>query len=317
MGRRIAATALAAVALAGCGGQASASGAGASPPSTTPAAPLCGFASGAPAIDKVMVIWEENQGYSSIIGSSSAPYLNQVAHSCGLATNYRSSTHPSLPNYLTNTSGVSYARSPFNKDCSPGGSCLSRAPSIFGQETAAGQQWRGYAESMPKPCDPVTNHVYAARHNPAVYYPALKSDCARWDVPMGTPSAGALASAVRAGTLPAYSNVTPNVLDDMHSASVRRGDTWLTRWLPVITAGPDYRSGHLAILIVWDEANGSGNHTSHVPLIVMSASTPAGTRVASPLDEASFLRTCEQLTGISAYLGQAAKATSFAGPFHL
>lgn len=264
-----------------------------------------------------MVIWEENHSYSAIIGSSRAPYINEVARACGLGTAYEAATHPSLPNYLTPTSGLSYARPPFDGDCSPGGSCVADVQSIFGQEVAAGQQWRGYAESMPAPCDKTTSGSYAARHNPAVYYPPVAAECARWDVPAGTPQAGALRSDVVSGNLPAYSTVTPDVNHDMHNGTVAQGDRWLSQWLPAVTSGPDYRSGRLSIIIVWDEGSGFGDRPSHVPLIVLSASTPPGTRVSAPLGEDSLLRTCEQLTGVGTYLGGAAGAPSFAGAFNL
>ena len=46
----------------------------------------------------------ENHGYGQVIGSSSAPFENQLAAQCGLATNYHAVTHPSLPNYIAATS---------------------------------------------------------------------------------------------------------------------------------------------------------------------------------------------------------------------
>ena len=39
----------------------------------------------------------ENHGYSQIIGSSSAPYINSLARTYGLAMNYFALDHPSLP----------------------------------------------------------------------------------------------------------------------------------------------------------------------------------------------------------------------------
>jgi hypothetical protein len=47
----------------------------------------------------------ENHSYKQIIGSSSAPYFNQLAGKCGLATNATALRHPSLPNYIGLTSG--------------------------------------------------------------------------------------------------------------------------------------------------------------------------------------------------------------------
>jgi acid phosphatase len=102
----------------------------------------------------------------------------------------------------------------------------------------------------------------------------------------------------------------------MHDGSIQQADTWLGPWLNLITAGPDYRQGHLAVLVVWDEGTGSGNVTSHVPLLVLSASTSPGTRSVAPLDHLSLLRTTEQVTDVGP-LGGAAGAASFAAAFNL
>ena len=38
--------------------------------------------------DHVVVIFEENASYGRVIGNSDAPYFNQLAGQCALATNY-------------------------------------------------------------------------------------------------------------------------------------------------------------------------------------------------------------------------------------
>ena len=55
------------------------------------------------------IIWVmmENHSYNTIIGSSQAPYINSLASECGLATNYHNISHPSLPNYMAATAGLS------------------------------------------------------------------------------------------------------------------------------------------------------------------------------------------------------------------
>jgi hypothetical protein len=110
--------------------------------------------------------------------------------------------------------------------------------------------------------------------------------------------------------------VTPDLQDDMHDGTVAQADNWVAGWLPQVLASPAYRSGRLAVLIVWDEGEGSGNVPSHAPLIVMSASTPAGTRSALAFDDYSVLRTVCQLNGVPD-LGRASAAASLLGPFHL
>jgi hypothetical protein len=106
----------------------------------------------------------ENHSFSAFIGSSQAPYFNTLAQECGLATNYHNITHPSLPNYVAATSGLSYSALPhFLPDCSPSANCDTSAKSIFGQ----GETWKSYQESMPSSCDHGNSGNYAVRHNPA------------------------------------------------------------------------------------------------------------------------------------------------------
>jgi hypothetical protein len=122
--------------------------------------------------------------------------------------------------------------------------------------------------------------------------------------------------ALGTGPSAALTTVTPDLLDDMHDGTVAEADSWLKGWLPEVIASPAYRSGHLAVLIAWDEGFGAGNLPSHVPLLVMSASTPAGTRSALAFDDFSVLRSICQLTGVPS-LGGAASARALVGPFHL
>jgi phosphatidylinositol-3-phosphatase len=281
----------------------------------------CGTLAGKPVVDQVMLVWEENHSYSSVIGYPGAPELNGLAVKCGLATEYEAQTHPSLPNYMEMTSGQSYAYSPWDTDCDPQGNCTTSAASIFSElgatnREATSRQWRSYAEGMTANCGLTSYDNYAARHNPAVYYAPIRRECDAWDQPMGTVSGGALHQALTSGPSVALTTVTPDLQDDMHDGTVAQADTWLSRWLPQVVASPGYRSGHLAVLIAWDEGSGSGNVPSHVPFIVMSASTPPGTRSALSYNDFSVLRTICQLTGVAS-LGQASRAPSLVGPFHL
>jgi len=41
-----------------------------------------------PAFDHIFLVIMENHGYDEIMGSSDAPYLNQLADRYGVATNY-------------------------------------------------------------------------------------------------------------------------------------------------------------------------------------------------------------------------------------
>ncbi len=171
-------------------GLAGAQAAAGSAPATATLARPCGTLTGQPVVDQVLLIWEENHSYSAIIGNPMAPEFNSLAAKCGLATHYDALTHPSLPNYMEMTSGQSFASWPWVSDCDPQGSCTTSAGSIFAELAAAKKQWRSYVESMSNNCGLASYGEYAAKHNPAVYYTALRRECEAWDQPMGTPSRG-------------------------------------------------------------------------------------------------------------------------------
>jgi phosphatidylinositol-3-phosphatase len=125
------------------------------------------------------------------------------------------------------------ALQPFTSDCSPSHKCSTAAQSIFGQVPS----WKAYEESMPSNCYRKNSGEYAVRHNPPPYYTTL-SDCAVKDMPY-TQLAGDLAN----GTLPAFSFVTPNLIDDMHDGTISQGEAWLAGNLPTILNSNEYRSG--------------------------------------------------------------------------
>ena len=119
----------------------------------------CGTMTAPPTFRHVIWIWMENHSFSDIIGNTSqAPYINSLATECGLATNYNNISHPSLPNYIAATSGLSVSQvRPFKSDCSPSKKCSTTAPSIFGQ----GESWKAYEESMPTACATANAGEYA------------------------------------------------------------------------------------------------------------------------------------------------------------
>ncbi len=225
------------------------------PPPTLASLAACGTASAQPvAITKVLTIVLENTDFGMIIGSPDAPNTNALATACGLATNYHGIQFPSLPNYIGLTSGqippAIAGDGIRGVDCQPTPGCESFDPSIFTQigtaaaaapDPATAPTWRTYAESMPANCGLVNSGNYAARHNPAVYYPNDAAACAVDDVPSGTPTLGALATDLAAGTLPSYGLLIPNLCNDGHNSCngvgrVAEEDATIATWMPAILA---------------------------------------------------------------------------------
>ena len=59
-------------------------------------------------LDHVFLIMMENHGYSQIINNPNAPFVNELAQSANLATNYFAIGHPSLTNYLEVVGGSNF-----------------------------------------------------------------------------------------------------------------------------------------------------------------------------------------------------------------
>lgn len=284
------------------------------------ASPPCGTATAPHTYQHVIWIWMENRSFGDIIGNKAqAPYLNSVAARCGLATNYHNTTHPSLPNYLAATSGLAQAQLPVLSflDCNVSAVCATSAPSIFGQ----GETWKAYQESMPSNCDRSNSGEYAVRHNPPPYYTSL-SGCASQDVPYTQ-----LATDLAGNALPAFSFITPNLIDDMHDGTIAQGDAWLARNLPAILNSKPYQAGTTAVFITWDEGSGgypvedcddttTTDTSCRVPTIVISPTTPAGVTSGTFFSHYSLLGTTEQLLGLPR-LGSASSAPAMTAAFDL
>ena len=307
------------------------SGDAATPPApATPSAPSatsvlptpCGWRATPPATyGSVVWIWLENRSYDQVIGSPSMPHLNTLAGRCGLATNSHGVTHPSLPNYLAAVSGSTGG---VTTDCGPA-ACPQRRTTLFDQVDAAHLSWKTYAQGMRTSCGMESTNPYAAKHNPAVYFPALRASCLRNDVPMGTPTAGPLRSALASGTMPSFAFVVPGLCDDGHDCPNAQPDSWIATWLPRILTSPQYLSGTMVVVITYDEGTGGPAGQScatsdasgcRIATVVVSPTTRPGTRDATSFSHYSLLRTTEDALAIRTHLGAAAHAVSMRTAFH-
>ena len=243
------------------------------------------------------VVWilMENKDYSSVIGSGSAPFINRLARTYGLATNYSAISHPSLPNYIALTSGSDRG---ITDDSDPASHRLN-VPSIFSELPRAGS--RSLEQGMSSNCATGDSGEYAVRHNPETYYTNLGTGCRRYDVPFGA----------RPNLSARFTFVTPNLINDMHDGSIGDGDRFLQGYVPALMATSQYRARNTVIFITWDENEGSGGN--QVPCIVIS---PFTHHVADrrQYTHYSLLRTTEALLGLP-LLGNARSATPMLGRF--
>jgi hypothetical protein len=287
-----------------------ASASAAVPHETTPAPDPCGLLPGPPpaTYTHVVVIMEENLGYADAIGNPDAPYLNQLASECALATDFHNETHPSQPNYMAATSGFTTATDQ-----------QSTNPSIYEQVSS----WNDLEESMGSNCGGKGPH-YKHGHDPAFWYPAIAGECLLNDLPMDPSDAGATALPTAAFTW-----ITPNQCHNHHwqtgctgasdpTAFTQSMDAWLSGTIQAIQATPDYQAGQTLIFVTFDEGQG-GTHgedctdpaNTDPSCQVVTIAVAAGVQpVADPTfyTHYSMLRSAEEALGITTFLGNAATA---------
>ena len=262
-------------------------------PAPTLGSSQAGSPSAAPAtgVDKVLVIVEENRSVQD--AAAHMPFLISQARSYGAATNFYAIRHPSLPNYLALAGGSTFGVA---DDKDPDAHRL-QGPSVFGQLVTAGRTAKTYAEAMPSKCARRNHTTYAVRHNPWTYFDdrAERATCEQFDIPSGSPTAGALVDDITAGELPTFALLVPDLCHDGHDCSAATTDDWLRSWLPTIKEGPDFTSNRLAIVITWDEDDDhSGNR---VPMVVIHPSLK-GKQVTTRLDHYGLSASIARVGGI-------------------
>jgi hypothetical protein len=197
----------------------------------------------------VWIITEENHSYEDVVGSSEMPYYNQLANHYGLATQFYSNQHSSLPALMWFVAGAPVET---NNDTV---SCSHSEDNIVRELLKHGYTWRSYQENMPyagfQGLYGGTDNDYYRRHNPLIDFsdvcPGTYQDTR--SVPYSQ-----MATDFARGTVN-YAYITPNATEDAHSGSLAAADQWLQANVPAILARPEFSSGGDGILfIVWDEA---------------------------------------------------------------
>lgn len=295
------------MAVSGCSAVTTSSGV--APSSTEPARQATTTRTSAPTlvasgvVTKVLVLIEENHSLAQM--RSGMPYTFGLARQFGYATNYSAIQHPSLPNYIAIAGGQTYG---ITNDHKPSDNPVS-GTSVFGQAVASGKTAAAFVDGMPTTCSTTDGGSgYAVRHNPWAYFINERAACQRYDVPVDR-----LREAITRGTLPNVGMVVPNVCNDAHDCSLGTADVWFRGWMAKILDGPDWRSGHLAVVLTADEDDKSSDNA--VLTVVIHPSQKANV-VTSPLTHYSLTRLFEEVAGMPFLFG-AASAPSMAEAFGL
>jgi acid phosphatase len=255
------------------------------------------------AVTKVLVFIEENHSLSQM--KSDMPYAFGLARRFGYATSYTAIGHPSLPNYIAIASGQTYG---ITNDDKPSANPVG-GTSVFGQAVAAGKTAAVYVDGMPKNCATSDGGSdYAVKHNPWAYFINERNDCRRYDVPSDR-----LRGAIIDGALPNVGMVIPNLCNDAHDCALGTADTWFKGWMTKLFDGPDWKSGHLAVVLTADEDDKSEGNK--VLTVVIHPSQKANV-VTLPLTHYSLTRLYEEVAG-TPFLSNAASARSMTAAFGL
>jgi acid phosphatase len=269
------------------------------------ACPTGGASAAAVPVTKVLVVVEENHSLTEM--QTGMPYTFGLAQRYGYATDYSAITHPSLPNYIAIAGGSTHG---ITDDAPPADHPVADS-SVFGQAEAAGRTAKVYAESATSTCQLQDAGAYAVRHNPWTYFTGSgeRALCATHDVPFT-----AFPGDVAAGALPTIGFVVPNLCDDAHDCTLATADGWFERLMAAVFAGPDWRSGHLAVVLTADESDPAD--PANTVLTAVLHPSQQGHVVSAPLTHYSLTRLCEDVAHV-AHLYGAATAPSLSDAFGL
>jgi phosphatidylinositol-3-phosphatase len=249
----------------------------------------------------IFTIVLENHDYAEIVGSSNAPYINSLIASYGLATNYKDTNHPSLPNYLHMISGDDQYPGFIDIDPTTVPFFPANQPNLGTQLEAANIKWRSYQESMGSPCALSGSGSYAPKHDPFLYFTDMQASplCADRNVDFGSFAADLATNTFR------YMWITPNLTDDGHDpstdpvAALKTSDDWMAQHVPAILASDGFKNGGV-LFVTWDEAEGrNGDDADKIPMIVISTKikTP-GMTSNTAFTHSSYAATVEDLLGL-------------------
>jgi hypothetical protein len=264
----------------------------------------------------IFTILLENHDYDQVVGSANTPYIDSLIGKYGLATDYQDSMlHPSLPNYLYLITGAKQYPGILDLDPSGNGVFPVDADNLGNQLQLAGIHWRSYQEDSGTPCNLDGNGLYEPKHDPFLYFENIQNNAAVCDA--RNVDYSQFPADLAAGTYQ-YMWITPSMTNNGHNptgdavASIKQTDLWLSTEVPKILASTAYQNNGV-LFITWDEGTGTFGTTDHVAMIVISNKLKsAGMKVATPLSHASYLRTIEDIFGITNKLGAAQNATSLA-----
>jgi len=242
-----------------------------------------------PLPDHIVVLIYENKAYEQIIGSSSAPYINDLANdpNSALFTKSYGIEHPSQPNYIDFYSGCNQGVTDNNiPEDQP-----FTTPNLGSQLIESGRTFVTYSESLPEVgFNGIESGYYARRHNPVANWMGTGEN----QIPPETNQPFSAFPSNDFNLLPDVCFVVPNVMNDMHDGSISTGDIWYYNHLS------DYvewaQTNNSLFILTFDEDD--YNNDNHITTIFTGPMVSGGV-YSDSINHYSVLRTIEEMYGLS------------------
>lgn len=201
----------------------------------------------------VVVVTLENHSYEQVVGNSQMPYFNSLIKQYSIADQYYATMHNSLSALMWLTAGQTVTTNDntlefFNVD------------NIVRHMQQSGRTWKSYQSQLPY-VGYLGYNVgnYVKRHNPLAYFTDVESSLKYNFVP----TIPYFQQDIANGTLPEYSYVTPDMLEDAHNGTLAQADEWLQGNIPQLLASRQFQQDGI-LFIVFDEGSLSPLDTRHV-----------------------------------------------------
>ena len=204
--------------------------------------------------DRIVVVIEENRGYSNIIGNlADAPFINvTLVPKAAVMTNFHAESHPSEPNYFALYGGSTFGVTDDGNYNEPDPSLYTILNSAVPTLTFA-----GYVESSG-------TALAARKHNPWESFPegkGVEKDFSSFPNDFAQ--------------LPTVCWVIPNLKNDMHDGTIAQGDAWLKNH---ISAYATWCQTHNSLLIItWDEDDTKNLVPNRIPTLIVGQHVKPGT----------------------------------------
>lgn len=222
----------------------------------------------------IIFVWFENKKYSSIVGSSNAPYINSLIAKGTLFTNMHAITHPSYPNYMDFFGGQSNG---IASDACITGTPFS-TPNLYVELLTQAKTFAWYSEDLrftgSRSC---TYGYYVEKHNPTTIFANVPTSRNKTFASFPTDYT----------KLENVVCITPNLINDMHDGSVLTGDQWLKTHLSSLV---EWCRTHNSIFVVYFDEN-DGTSGNQIPAIAIGQPVKANYQQTTYEDHYNWTRT--------------------------